>query len=122
MKDKFRNERRHMKYEEVSKKRKKSLSPTGEPAGKRATIIPEGETEETIDMHVKGMQQDYTKKKPDMKKVKSLMAVTFGHRRSLILERKPIIDIKETYPFLFSQDMVSHFLKFSFISCSSHAM
>ncbi|KAJ8035843.1 Sterile alpha motif domain-containing protein 3 [Holothuria leucospilota] len=108
LKDKFRNERRHMKFEEVSKKRKKSLSSTGEPAGKRASaaIIPEGETEETIDMHVKGMQQDYTKKKPDMKKVKSLMAVTFGHRRSLILERKPIIDIKETYPFLFSQDMI----------------
>ncbi|XP_071830378.1 uncharacterized protein [Apostichopus japonicus] len=57
-------------------------------------------------MHVKDMKQESTKKQQDEKKIKSLMAKTFGHRRSFILERKPVIDIKDTYRLLSASDMI----------------
>ncbi|XP_071833259.1 sterile alpha motif domain-containing protein 3-like isoform X1 [Apostichopus japonicus] len=110
LKDKFRNERRHMTRDVVVKKRKTSTHATtdeGERKEGADWTLPEGETEETIKLHIKELQKESTKKKQDKNKIKSLMALTFGERRRLVLEEKPpIAEIRGKFPTLFCAEQI----------------
>ncbi|XP_071830793.1 uncharacterized protein [Apostichopus japonicus] len=110
LKDKFRNERGHMTRDVVVKKRKTSTHATtdeGERKEGADWTLPEGETEETIKLHIKELQKESTKKKQDKNKIKSLMALTFGERRRLVLEEKPpIAEIRGKFPTPFCAEQI----------------
>ena len=49
---------------------------------------------------------EWKKRNQDMAKIRSRMTVTIPHRRSLVLENKPLVEIKTQYRALFTYEAV----------------
>jgi hypothetical protein len=70
--------------------------------------FPEGEDEHSIKQHQSVMQTEWKKRSPDVSKIENRMLVTFPHRRRLINDKTPLVQIKEEYPALFSFKQVQY--------------
>ena len=116
--EKFRNERKHAQdplvlprkrklvgYGNDVKLVKKSLRQGGinwEPP------YPQGEDEVPMKAHVTSMKTECRKRNVDKGKLSSRMGLTFPHRRRFIHEKRPLAEIKEEYPALFTSEEVRH--------------
>ncbi|KAJ8017775.1 Sterile alpha motif domain-containing protein 3 [Holothuria leucospilota] len=99
--DKFRNERKFLvsaEKKEPVKKLKKSPSGHVLSTSNDAQL---GEDEHSVEKHQSWMKQECQKKKPDQKKIRDLMELTFWHRRKMIIsERTMVVTTLELYPAL----------------------
>ena len=67
----------------------------------------EGEDEVSCKAHVTWMKKEYKKRQPNQSVVDKKMELTYSFRRKMINEKKHLlVDIEETYPFLFEKNQV----------------
>lgn len=67
----------------------------------------EGEDEASCKAHVTWMKKEYKKRQPNQSVVDKKMELTYSFRRKMINEKKHLlVDIEETYPFLFENNQV----------------
>ena len=62
--------------------------------------IPVGEDITSLEAHVKILQTEYRKSRPDLVAVTDLMVRTFQWRRNDIFTDMPVADVLQKYPFL----------------------
>ena len=66
-----------------------------------APVIPDGEDENSLQIHIDWMKKEIQKASPDMETMKQKINVTYAQRRTFIDENPPLYVLKETYPALF---------------------
>ncbi|KAK6319807.1 hypothetical protein J4Q44_G00089140 [Coregonus suidteri] len=70
--------------------------------------IPQGRTLDSLVEERKTFEDEIKKKKPDLKRIDSLMRSTFALRRQEIVENEPLVsDVKSKWPALFSQRQIA---------------
>ena len=125
LREKFRNERRHVKDDPDVLRRKRNpttnLKHGVPPKLRRGAInweppFPEGEDEISLKKHTEFLQAEWCRRNPDMEKIRNRMHLTFPGRRRKMNKAMPLIEIKAEYPALFNFHQVSDNLHILFYS------
>jgi hypothetical protein len=74
--------------------------------------FPEGEDETSMEYHRISIKNEWKKRSPDMEKINSRMDLTYPDRRVKMKNKKPLKEIREEYPALFSYKQVKPSLRF----------
>ncbi len=64
------------------------------------------EDDGSIDVHMKWLQNEFFKKRPDYAEVTNRLELTMGDRRNDMVEKVETAQLKEKYPWLFTEDEV----------------
>ena len=112
--EKFRNERKGMKEdpEVMLKKKKKNETTSPIPSGLRRGAVnwippyPEGEDEASLKRHKEFIQNEWSRRHPDMNRISRRMQLTFPDRRRLMNNKADIKDVRAEYPALFDYQQV----------------
>ena len=115
MYEKFRNERKRSSDPQALEqraKRQKSCKPSTEGKHKNGDLdwqplFPEGEDEQSMQLHRTVLKSEWKKRCPDWDKLNSRMEITFADRRKMINDKEKLLAIKEKYPVLFCHDQVN---------------